>query len=195
MASTDDYGQGVNIASLTDAPDAETLAKNIANALAPRSVMRFASASTRAATLADAHAPVPGMITYLGAEERWEGRQGSSWVQMTPGPWIPLSFASGYVAYSGSPAYRLWGDVVQLRGAITRSSGHLVKGTVTLFATLPSGYRPSTTQHLPAAVGSTVAPGGRLDVLTNGQMSYLIGTSATNDVDVFSFSGQSFSIT
>ncbi|MEU6534245.1 hypothetical protein ABZ869_34240, partial [Streptomyces sp. NPDC046928] len=45
MATTDSYGQGVSISSLTDKPDAETLAKNIANGIASRSVLRFASAA------------------------------------------------------------------------------------------------------------------------------------------------------
>ena len=79
MATTDDYGQGVSIAALTDAPNAETLAKNIANGIAPRSVMRFASASTRTATLTGATAPVEGMVSYLQDTDRLYVYTGSAW--------------------------------------------------------------------------------------------------------------------
>lgn len=83
MATTDDYGQGVSISALTDAPNAETLAKNIANALAPRSVMRFASSSARTAALTGATAPVEGMVTYLQDVDRLYVYTGSAWVEIS----------------------------------------------------------------------------------------------------------------
>ncbi|MEV7364238.1 hypothetical protein [Streptomyces sp. NPDC091299] len=82
MATTDDYGQGVSIAALTDAPDAATLAKNIANGIAPRSVMRFASASARSATLAGTSAPVEGMVSYLQDVDRLYMYTGSAWQEI-----------------------------------------------------------------------------------------------------------------
>lgn len=190
---TDKYGQGVTYPPRTDPPDAEIIGEQIVDGLMPFGVMRFDSASGRTANLTGGQAPVDGMATYLGAEERFEGRAGGAWVALTPGPWIPIPFASGYEAQSGSPAYRIWGDKVELRGAVTRTSGHFVKGVVTLFATLPAGFRPSGTCYLPAAVGSTTAPGGRCDVFTNGQLNYLVPTAATNDVDTFSLASLSFS--
>ncbi|MCX4605520.1 H-type lectin domain-containing protein [Streptomyces anulatus] len=84
MATTDDYGQGVSIASLADQPDAETLARNIANAIVSRSVMRFASASTRTASLAGTSAPVEGMVSWLQDVNRFDIYNGSSWVPVTP---------------------------------------------------------------------------------------------------------------
>ena len=83
MATTDDYGQGVSISALTDAPNAETLAKNIANALAPRSVMRFASSSARTAALTGATAPVEGMVSYLQDVDRLYVYTGSAWVEIS----------------------------------------------------------------------------------------------------------------
>ena len=82
MATTDDYGQGVSIAALTDAPNAESLAKNIANAITPRSVMRFASASARSATLTGVAAPVEGMLTWLQDVNRLYVYDSSAWQEV-----------------------------------------------------------------------------------------------------------------
>ncbi|WP_217235477.1 hypothetical protein [Streptomyces sp. AC555_RSS877] len=95
MPTTDDYGQGVNIASLTDAPDASKLAKDIANAIAQRSIMRFASASERGATLDD---PEEGMPTWLNDVNRLEIYNGSGWI--TPEPTL-VSGTTGLSASSG----------------------------------------------------------------------------------------------
>jgi hypothetical protein len=80
--ATDDYGQGISIADLTTAPNAETLGKNIANPLAARSLMRFASASARTAALTGVAAPVEGMQTYLQDTNRVYLYDGSAWVEM-----------------------------------------------------------------------------------------------------------------
>ncbi|MDR3079458.1 MAG: hypothetical protein LBV60_00765 [Streptomyces sp.] len=80
MAGQDSYGQGVVIASLTDAPDAESLARNLADALAQRSVMRFASASARAATLTGQTPAVAGMATWLQDVRRLDVYDGTNWL-------------------------------------------------------------------------------------------------------------------
>ncbi|MEU8525245.1 hypothetical protein AB0C77_06525 [Streptomyces sp. NPDC048629] len=82
MATTDDYGQSVSIATLTDAPNAETLAKNIANAVVQRSVMRFASATARTAALTGTSAPVEGMTSWLQDINRISVYDGSSWIDI-----------------------------------------------------------------------------------------------------------------
>ena len=79
MAGQDSYGQGVSVAALTDAPDAATLAKNIADGIAQRSVMRFASASTRAATLTGSSAPVEGMVSWLQDTNTLQVYDGTAW--------------------------------------------------------------------------------------------------------------------
>jgi len=92
MATTDDYGQGLSVASLTDAPNAEALAKNIANALAQRSIMRFASASARNAAISS---PVEGMAAWL---------QDSNLITIYTGSaWLPLLGAS--VSDQQSPSF------------------------------------------------------------------------------------------
>lgn len=84
MAGTDDYGQGVSIAALTDAPDAGILAKNIANAITSRSIMRFTSASNRTASLTGVSAPVEGMVSWLQDTNRLYVYDGSAWNPVTP---------------------------------------------------------------------------------------------------------------
>lgn len=76
MPTTDDYGQGIDIATLLDAPDAGVLAKGIGNEIAPRSNMVFASASARNATL---QSPVEGMEAWLLAEGIKTVYDGTAW--------------------------------------------------------------------------------------------------------------------
>jgi len=82
MATTDDYGQDVSIATLTDAPNAETLAKNIANAIAALSNMRFASATARTAALIGEAAPVEGMESWLEDTNRKYVYDGAAWIEV-----------------------------------------------------------------------------------------------------------------
>lgn len=80
--ATDDYGQGISIADLDSQPNAEALGKNIANPLAARSNMRFASASARTAALTGATAPVEGMETWLQDTNHKYVYDGSTWVEL-----------------------------------------------------------------------------------------------------------------
>ncbi|MER5675760.1 H-type lectin domain-containing protein [Streptomyces sp. NPDC002238] len=81
--ATDDYGQGINVAALLDAPDAATLARNLANGIASRSILRFASASARAVALTGIAAPVAGMHTYLEDTQRLYFYTGAAWRQVS----------------------------------------------------------------------------------------------------------------
>lgn len=143
--STDDYGQGVTIASLTDAPDASKLAKDIVNGIAQRSVMRFASASARGATLT---APVDGMATWLQDVDRLDVYNGSAWV--TPQPSLTsttsgLSVASGW-SLNDFFGFRQ-GRSVTIDIYLTRTGGNIVAtgGNIadTVVCTLPDGWCPT----------------------------------------------------
>lgn len=81
MSTEDDYGQGVDIAALLDAPDAEALAQAIANGSLSRSVLRFDSAAARAAALP---APTDGMVSTLTDTKRVYRYNGSAWVAFAP---------------------------------------------------------------------------------------------------------------
>ncbi|RPK76606.1 hypothetical protein EES45_22875 [Streptomyces sp. ADI97-07] len=84
MATTDNYGQGVSVAALTDPPDAEVLAKALANGIVSRSVLRFTSATARTAALTGPSAPVEGMMSTLADTDRVYRYNGSAWVPLSP---------------------------------------------------------------------------------------------------------------
>lgn len=146
--STDDFGQGVNIASLADAPNAEVLAKNLANGIAQRSVMRFASASARGATLTGTSAPVDGMATWLQDINELQVYDGSNWV--TPQPSLS-STTSGLSVASGFSQLDFFGfrqgRSVTIDVYLTRTGSNIVatNGNIadTVCCTLPSGWRPT----------------------------------------------------
>ena len=148
MPVSDDFGQGVNIASLTDSPDAGKLAKDIANALAQRTVMRFSSASARGATLSGANAPVDGMATWLQDTNSLEVYDGGAWV--TPQPSL-TSTTSGLSAGSGFSVNNFYGyrqgRFTTLDMYLTRSGGNLPLSSGNLpdivCCTAPSGWRPT----------------------------------------------------
>lgn len=148
MATQDDYGQDINIASLTDAPDASKLAKELANGLAQRGVMRFASASARAANLTGASAPVDGMATWLQDINQLQVYNGSAWV--TPEPSLS-STTSGLTVGSGFSLQDFFGfrqgRSVTIDVFLTRTGGNIVAtgGNIadTVACTLPSGWRPT----------------------------------------------------
>lgn len=160
MPVPDDYGQGINIASLTDAPDANKLAKDIANSLAQRSVMRFASASARGATLTS---PVEGMVAWLQDQNLLTLYDGTAWVAVAAGTqaWTTPALASGYSANgnsNGTPQYRLvnlFGELtVMWRGGLNvtyNSNGSQVNGGVFLADLLPASVRPSSWRTVTAA--------------------------------------------
>lgn len=77
--ATDTYGQSITLYQNTEAPNLEAMIKNLSDGVIPRSVMRFASASTRAATLA---APVEGMVTWLQDVNRLYVYDGSTWQEL-----------------------------------------------------------------------------------------------------------------
>ncbi|MYT26668.1 hypothetical protein GTW69_41485 [Streptomyces sp. SID7760] len=76
MTGTDAYGQGFQVASLTDAPNAQVLAQGLAT-MAGQTNMRFANAAARAAALTS---PVAGMRAWLAAEKLWTYYDGSQWL-------------------------------------------------------------------------------------------------------------------
>lgn len=151
MPKTDSYGQSVSYPILSDTPNIETAMQSLVNGIVPHTVLRFSNANTRAATFTGLIKFVPGMITYLVAEDRWEGYQADgTWLLLSDGPWQPLTFSTGYIAHAGSPGWRLKaGGGVELRGRIRRSTGNgfIDDGTAVKFAAIPSAYAPASTRY------------------------------------------------
>lgn len=82
MPTTDPYGQAINAAALTDAPNAAVLAGNIVNAVTPKTIMQFASAAARAATITS---PVEGMMTWLQDVDRLDVYKSAAWTEVVTG--------------------------------------------------------------------------------------------------------------
>lgn len=196
--ATDDYGQGVSIASLTDAPDAGKLARDIANAIVQRAVMRFSSASSRGATLT---APLEGMLTWLQDINRLDLYDGSAWVAVSVGTssWTNISLESGFTNNgnsNGNLQYRRLNisgeDSLQLRGGINRTSypssppsTYVINSTA-----LPSSVRPDTLRSVLVACSDTSSDriALKLDVRTDGYLEVL-GFSSSVKPPWISFNG------
>ncbi|MFH8804044.1 hypothetical protein ACH4F6_31400 [Streptomyces sp. NPDC017936] len=77
--ATDSYGQSITLYQNTEAPNLEALVKNLADGVIPRGILRFSSASARAATLTS---PVEGMVTWLQDVNRLYVYDGSAWQEL-----------------------------------------------------------------------------------------------------------------
>lgn len=181
MPKGDKYGQSVQYPVLADVPNIETALATLVNGVVPQLVLHFDNANARAATLIGTSKPVPGMITYLVAEDRWEGRQADgTWLLLSDGPWQPLTYKTGYTANGGSPGWRRKaGGGIELRGRIQRSnSGSLIDdGTVTPFASVPESVAPAALRYYIAPSKRITTDGvsrytARIEIDSEGVMSY-----------------------
>src|SRR5699024_7008760 len=87
--------------------------------------------------------------------------------------WINMPYAAGYQhAGSGAPfQYRRAGNMIHMRGRITRSRGSFAQGTAYVVGTLPPEFRPSYTQRTIISGGGATT-WGRIEVSAgNGQVS------------------------
>lgn len=179
MSTTDGYGQGIPLASLTDGPDLPKAIADLANGTIPRGVMRFASASTRGATLTS---PAEGMLTYLQDVNRLDLYTGSTWLAVSTGvsSWTtitPASTLSQDGNSNGTFQYRLLNisgeESLQFRGGLARSySGTPASSIVINTTALPSAVRPSTlrTVLVPCSDTSSDRIALKMDVRTDGYL-------------------------
>jgi len=206
VPGTDQYGQSVAYPLLSDAPDIETTMRTLVNGVVPHTVLHFADANERAASLTGAAAPIPGMVTYLVAEDRWEGRRADgSWLLLSDGPWTPLSFTTGYTAYGGSPGWRRKaGGGIELRGRVKRTDhGNLINdGTIVVFATMLSSVAPASIRHFITATNRRTSGGVtyytcRVEVSPTLEMRYTVeaggGVGTVEEPPWFSLDGIQFS--
>lgn len=205
MPKNDSYSQGVQSPVLGDAPDIEVALSTLVNGIVPRVVMRFADANARAAALTGATKPVAGMITYLIAEDRWEGRQGDgSWLLLSDGPWQPLTYANNHTANSGSPGWRKKaGGGIELRGTIKALSGKLNDGTDAVkFGAIPSAVAPAASRffYVPTSrttISGVTRMGARVQVDTDGNLLYFCdaggGQGTVSSPAWFAIDGTQFS--
>lgn len=183
MTTTDSYGQGIGLWSMTDAPDIPGAVALFAQGVLPRLRLTFASASARGATLTGATAPVPGMMTWLSDVGRLDIWDGTAWVAVSTGAssWKTIAPASPWTQNGNSQGdlqYRLLNisgeESLQLRGGLARSSypssppgSYVVNNTA-----LPSSVRPSTlrTILIPCSDTNSDRIALKLDVKTDGYL-------------------------
>ncbi|MCK2144916.1 hypothetical protein MWG58_29165 [Streptomyces sp. WAC00276] len=191
MPTTDSYGQGIPLATLTDGPDLPKAITDLAGGAIPKLVMRFASASARGATLT---APEAGMVTWLTDVARLEVYDGAAWVSFAFGTnaWKSVPLASGWTNNGnnqGTFQYRvvnLFGErSMFFRGGIARSSyPSTIPVPFQLNTTaIPADSRPSTlrTISVPCSDSGSSRITLKLDVSTTGWLN-LYGISRPNDL-------------
>jgi len=200
--ATDDYGQGITLMGLTDSPSIPKAIADLAAGVIPRGVLRFASASTRGATLVGANAPVEGMLSYLQDVDRLDLYTGSTWLAISTGvsSWttiIPVSGAglSQNGNSQGDLQYRLLNisgeESIQFRGGLGRTySGTPVGNLVVNNTALPSAVRPSTLRTVLLACSDTNSDRItlKLDIRTDGYLE-VFGFGSTVKPPWFSFNG------
>ncbi|WP_306317197.1 MULTISPECIES: hypothetical protein [unclassified Streptomyces] len=203
MTTKDAYGQSIDLWALTDAPDIPGAIAALAAGVIPRGVMRFASASTRGATITS---PVDGMLTYLQDVKRLDARIGGAWVALSVGAssWTTISLASGFGQNgnsNGTLQYRLLNiageESLQFRGAITRSSypssppaSYVINSTA-----LPTAVRPQTlrTVLIPCSDVSSDRIALKLDIQTDGYLE-IFGFSSSAKPPWLGFNGVTVSL-
>ncbi|MFJ4808482.1 hypothetical protein [Streptomyces longwoodensis] len=195
MAGQDSYGQGIVVASLTDAPNAEVLARNIADGIAQRSVLRFASAAARAAALTGATAPVEGMVSWLQDVDQLQVYNGSSWAAQPTliMDWTALSslgsYAGGFTASTPPPRMRkismLGTEVWEYEGAINIAA--LSPNTTTTGFTFTAAYRPVTGRTFAVASSSHYA--ARVTIASTGILTVSVPLEAGSSVGKFWLDG------
>lgn len=189
MATTDDYGQGVSITALTDSPNAATLAQNIANKIVERSVMRFSSASARAAALTGVSAPIEGMVTWLQDTNMLYVYDGSSWLAQSTElmGWTALSslgsYSGGFSASTPAPRMRkismLGTEVWEYEGAIAITT--LNAATTTTMFTFTASHRPASGRGFVTYNSSHY--GTRLTIASSGTLTASVPTEAGSGVN------------
>jgi hypothetical protein len=206
MPTTDSYGQDISLWSLPDAPDIPAAIKALADGVIPRGILRFASASTRGATLIGSFAPVEGMLTWLQDVNRLDLWDGTMWVAVSVGSsaWTTISLASGFTQNgnsNGTLQYRLLNisgeESLQFRGAVARASwpGTPAGAYVINSTALPTAVRPQTlrTVLIPCSDISSDRIALKLDVQTDGYLQ-VFGTGSTVKPPWIGFNGVTVSL-
>ncbi|WP_328967954.1 hypothetical protein [Streptomyces sp. NBC_00239] len=198
MPQTDEYGQHIESPVLGDVPNIETAFKKVVSGLLSRAVLRFANASSRAASLIGGAAPVAGMITYLKAEDRYDARMNDgTWQAITPTPWIPISFRPGYEANSGSPAYRVTNGSVELRGTVKRTNDDpFAKNSGLVVAILPEAVWPTHYRMFSVATEHAATMHARLEVSpVTGALTLIVPPSTATGAKWAALDGIRYSLT
>ncbi|MFI9123875.1 hypothetical protein ACIGW0_31540 [Streptomyces bikiniensis] len=192
MPGVDEFDQNIPTPLLTDPPNIESAVGNSVAAMVPHLNMTFADANARSAAIPT---PVAGMEVFLIAEARKELWDGSAWVSLTPGPWVPITPATGFEVRSGSPAYRVVNKTVELRGTIQRAGGiAFVKNTQFSLMTLPTDARPPAYRVFIAATTWAADMYARAEVAPDGVVTVVIPNSTATGASWISLDNIRYSL-
>ncbi|MEU9470411.1 hypothetical protein AB0D78_28105 [Streptomyces avermitilis] len=200
MPTTDTFGQGFAALDYGDVPDLKTMGDGLLK-IAGQSVMRFASASTRNATLTS---PVAGMVAWLNSEKLFTGYDGTAWVVLAAGTqaWTDIPLVAGWSTAdadnnaNGTPQYRivnLFGETtLQFRGAIGKTTypGSVPSSWVITSTPLPTAARPTKkrTIVIPCSDANSDRITLKMDIQTDGHLS-VWGTNSTAKPPWIGFNG------
>lgn len=190
MPTTDSFGQGFAGLDYGDVPDLKTMGDGLLE-MAGQTVMRFATASTRNATLTS---PVAGMTAWLNSEETLTVYDGTAWVAVASGTqsWTGVSLAAGFSNNgnsNGNLQYRvvnLFGEsTLMLRGGLnvtySGSPSVIANSGVITGTPLPAAARPTSLRSLTGACSTTNSDvlSVKLDIATDGHIQIVGTTSST----------------
>lgn len=182
MPTTDSFGQGFSALDYGDVPDLKVMGDGLLK-MAGQTVMRFASASARNATLT---APVAGMTAWLNTEKQLTVYDGTAWVAVASGTqaWTTVGLVSGYTHNgnsNGNFQYRLvnlFGEpTLMFRGGVnvTYSGTTIPNNGIPNSSPLPSAARPTATRTIviPCSDVSSARITLKLDVQTDGNLKII----------------------
>jgi hypothetical protein len=191
VPTTDSYGQGISLASLTDAPDMPKAISDVAAGVIPRGVMRFASASARGATLTS---PAAGMVAWLQDSRYLTLYDGTAWVVISAGTqaWTAVSLASGFSNTDNNNQGNLMYRVVNLFGeptlmfkgglhvAYSGSPSVIANSGFVTSSALPASARPTALRTLTGACSTVTSDvlSVKIDVNTDGRIQ-IVGTTTS----------------
>ena len=200
MPLTDSYGQNVPYPTLTDKPNAQTLGQGIVEGIVPKSVMTFASATVRGATISS---PKAGMVSWLQDTKLLEVYDGASWSTVGSGSsiWKKLTLVTKYTHGgndNGDAEYRvvnLFGErTIMFRGGIAIDyAGSTSAPNSGIFATLPTDVRPSHLRTVTVAcsiAGKSDRTAVKLDIRSDtGALQFVGVNGAGNNPSWVSLNG------
>jgi len=129
----------------------------------------------------------------LDVAVRRGGAGSEVWDWMLSRPWNDMTLASGYKVNDQVPQWRVVGDMLQLRGRVTRTSGASFSNVYTTVASVPASVAPSQWNYVTVGsnFSSSTGGGGMASILPSGVVQ-VAGPSGL--VDWVSFDGISISI-
>lgn len=190
MPGTDDYGQGYPWLDNSDTPDLRVATKGIVDAMGPHSVLWFADAAERNATITS---PQAGMVAFLTSPKLLTVYDGAAWVSVAAGTssWTTVSLATGFTHNgnsNGNLQYRvvsLFGEpTVMLRGGVdiayTGSPSQIQNSGVVTASALPTSARPTDLRTVTGACSTTNSDvlSLKIDAQPDGHIK-LVGTTTS----------------